>query len=82
MPLNRVPEAVLMLAGLSVIVTGLVLLFIHQSYEFSFQTHLLDKLANDYHWHPIGDYYAGLPVVAIGALMMAFAAVIALREHR
>jgi ABC-type phosphate transport system permease subunit len=81
MPHNRIPETVLILVGFSVIVTGLVLVFLHQSYEISFQNNLLQNLKTDYHWRPVGGSYNGLSIVVVGALMMTFGALIALRKH-
>lgn len=80
MAANRSPAMVLAWSGLGVTVIGLVLVFVQQWYDFRLQRALADKLAQDYIWRPIGEYYAGLSVVAIGALMMIVAAVAAHRQ--
>jgi ABC-type phosphate transport system permease subunit len=66
-------------AGLVIVVAGLLLSFLLVALEFRFQLDLLEKFGTDYKWKPIGVSYIGVVVIAIGALMTAFAAVIALR---
>jgi drug/metabolite transporter (DMT)-like permease len=77
--MKQFSEAALLVVGFGVIVIGVVLMFTHQSYEASFQNHLLDRFDKDYHWRSIGDTYTGLGAVAVGALMMAASAVLARR---
>jgi uncharacterized membrane protein len=75
--MKRITEAALLVVGFGVIVIGIVLMFMHQDYEADFQKQLLHEFHTDYHWRSIGDTYAGLGALAVGALMMAASAVLA-----
>ena len=82
---KRISEFSLVVAGACVIAAGLFLTFVQISWEFAFQEHLLDIFDKEYKWKPTGASvalsYIGAVVVAIGAIMMAFAAAIALRTR-
>lgn len=67
----------LMIVGFGVIVTGLVLMFDHQAKEFAFQNSLLSYMKTEYHWRSIGVAYGGIAAIAVGAAMMAVAAIVA-----
>ena len=77
--MKRLAEGALLGVGFCVIVVGLVLMFKHQILQAKFQNHLLSVFNADYKWHSIGEDYAGVATAIVGALMMAFSAVVARR---
>jgi ABC-type phosphate transport system permease subunit len=76
-PMKSFYHIALMIVGFGVVVTGLVLMFRHQSQQAMFQDHLLATFKTDYHWRSIGDTYAGIAALAIGAVMMSIGAIVA-----
>jgi drug/metabolite transporter (DMT)-like permease len=70
----RLPVGLLLVAGIGVIVIGVILMFTHQSHEVEFQQALLAKFGSDYHWRSVGDTFTGVAALVVGALMMAVAA--------
>jgi ABC-type phosphate transport system permease subunit len=76
---NRVSELALVIAGAGVVIAGLVLIFLQTTAESEFQQALLYTFGKEYKWRPAATSYVGPLVIAIGAMMMAFAVVVGRR---
>ena len=70
-------QGAVLVAEIGLIVAGVVLMFMHQSYEATFQGYLLHEFHDNYHWRSFGDAYYGVSAIVVGAVMMAVAAIVA-----
>ena len=70
-------QGAVLVAGIGLVVAGVVLMFTHQSYEATFQGYLLYEFHDNYHWRSVGDAYFGVSAIVVGGVMMAVAAIVA-----